>query len=180
MSHARIRYQLAVSLDGFIGPEDGSADWLDPYGEVAMEIVTPFMEEIGGLIMGRVTWEQMRSFGPGPFDSTPTVVLTSNSALDVPDNARLCTAGPKAAIATLEDMIDRGDIWLFGGGKTATGFLNEDLVDLIELTVVPVVLGEGLPLFPGLRNPLTFDLVESRAGKLGTISTVYARRPAET
>lgn len=176
MSGARIRYQLAVSLDGFIGPEDGSADWLDPYGSVAMDIVTPFMKEIGGLIMGRVTWEQMRSFGPGPFDNMPTVVLTSNSVLEVPDNARVCAAGPGAAIGILEDMIDAGDIWLFGGGKTATGFLNEDLVDLIELTVVPVVLGEGLPLFPGVSDPVTFELIESRAGDLGTISTVYAKR----
>ena len=175
MSSPRIRYQLAVSLDGFIGPEDGSADWLDPYGDVAMDLIVPFMKEIGGLIMGRVTWEQMRSFGPGPFDDMPTVVMTSNSRLEVSDNARPCTQGPKAAIATLEDMMGRDDIWLFGGGKTAAAFLDESLIDLIELTTVPVVLGQGLPLFPGVCDPVTFDLVSSKPGKLGVISTTYRK-----
>ena len=87
-----------------------------------------------------------------------------------------CDGGPRRAIEDIEKRIDGGDIWLFGGGKTAASFLDEGLVDLIELTIVPVVLGAGLPLFPGARDPVTFELVSSRVGELGTISTVYAKR----
>ncbi len=175
MSRPRVRYQLAVSLDGLIGTQDGSADWLDPYGSVAMAALGPYLKEIGGLVMGRVTYEQMRGFGPGPFDDIPTVVLTTNSTLQVGASAQVCLDGPQGAIDAIEKRID-GDIWLFGGGKTAACFLDEGLIDLIELTVVPVVLGTGLPLFPGVRDPVTFELVSSRVGELGTVSMVYAKR----
>ncbi len=126
--------------------------------------------------MGRVTYEQMRGFGPGPFDDIPTVVLTTNPTLQVGASAQVCPGGPQAAIDAIEKEIDRGDIWFFGGGKTAACFLDEGLIDLIELTVVPVVLGAGLPLFPGARDPVTFELISSRVGELGMISTVYAKR----
>jgi len=176
MSRPRVRYQLAVSLDGLIGPRDGSHHWLDPYGSVAMAALGPYLKEIGGLVMGRVTYEQMRGFGPGPFDDIPTVVLTSNPGLEVGTAAQVCTGGPQAASDAIEAATDNRDIWLFGGGITASRFLDEGLIDLIELTVVPVVLGAGLPLFPGVREPITFELVSSRVGELGTISTVYAKR----
>ena len=176
MPRPRVRYQLAVSLDGLIGTHDGSADWLDPYGSVAMAALGPYLKEIGGLVMGRVTYEQMRGFGPGPFDDIPTVVLTTNSKLQVGAAAQVCLEGPQGAIDAIEKRIDGGDIWLFGGGKTAACFLDEGLIDLIELTVVPVVLGTGLPLFPGVRDPVSFELVSSRVGALGTVSMVYARR----
>ncbi len=176
MSRPRVRYQLAVSLDGLIGTHDGSADWLTPYGPVAMAALGPYLKEIGGLVMGRVSYEQMRGFGPGPFDDIPTVVLTTNATLQVGASAQVCLGGPQGAIDAIEKRIDGGDIWLFGGGKTAACFLDEGLIDLIELTVVPVVLGTGLPLFPGVRDPVSFELVSSHVGELGTISTVYARR----
>ncbi|MCZ6573309.1 MAG: dihydrofolate reductase family protein [Planctomycetota bacterium] len=137
-----------------------------------MAALGPYLKEIGGLVMGRVSYEQMRGFGPGPFDDIPTVVLTTNSKLQVGASAQVCLEGPQGAIDAIEKRID-GDIWLFGGGKTAACFLDEGL---IELTVVPVVLGTGLPLFPGVRDPVTFELVSSRVGELGTVSMVYARR----
>jgi len=175
MSSPRVRYQLAVSIDGLIGPPDGNSDWLDPYGPVAITALEEFMPQIGGLVMGRVTYEQMRSFGPGPFDDTPTVVLTSRADLAVGPMARVCTEGPRASIEMIRDRLDGKDIWLFGGGVTASGFLAENLVDTIEITTVPVVLGTGMPLFPDVRGAVTFELVSSQVGESGTITTVYAR-----
>lgn len=98
-----------------------------------MAALGPYLKEIGGLVMGRVSYEQMRGFGPGPFDDIPTVVLTTNSKLQVGASAQVGLEGPQGAIDAIEKRID-GDIWLFGGGKTAACFLDEGLIDLIELT----------------------------------------------
>lgn len=179
MNHPRprVRYLLAVSLDGLIGPHDGSVDWLAPFESLTREgEFVSLVKEVGGLLMGRLTYEQQLSFGPGPFSNTPTVVLSSNSSLEVGPSAEVCTEGPRAAIDALAKRVNKGDFWLFGGGQTASTFLEAGLVDRIELTTVPVVLGEGKPLFPGAHGPATFELVSSTVGKLGTISTVYARR----
>lgn len=175
MSPRRVRYQLAISLDGFIGPLDGSLDWLAPYESIGSEILTPFMREVGGLVMGRLTYEQLLSHGPNPFGDLPTVVMTSNPTLPIGVEAVICTNGPPAALETLHSRMDDRDIWLFGGGRTASGFLDADLVDTIELTTVPVVLGAGKPLFPGAQRQRTFDLIDSRAGPAGTVTTRYAR-----
>lgn len=69
-----------------------------------------------------------------------------------------------------------GDIWLVGGGKTATSFLKEGLLDRIELTTVPVILGSGLALFGDLDVPTTFDFQSSTVCSQGAILTVYAKR----
>ncbi len=53
-----VRYHVAVSLDGFIAPPDGAADWLEPYGKVAMGFIGPWMKQIGGIIVGRKTYDQ--------------------------------------------------------------------------------------------------------------------------
>lgn len=173
----RVRYHLAVSLDGFISPPDGGHEWLDPYGPAAVEFMEEFLPAIGGFLMGRLTYEKMRSFGESPFDDEPMVILTSRPQLDdLLPRARPCSDGPRAALEVLRPEVGDKDIWLFGGGVTAASFLREDLVDTIELTTVPVVLGQGLPLFSEAIDPRTFERVSTRPGEVGTVTTVYARR----
>lgn len=53
-----VRYHVAVSIDGFIAPTDGSADWLNPYGKVAMDFMATWMKQIGGVVSGRATYDQ--------------------------------------------------------------------------------------------------------------------------
>jgi len=178
MPRSLIRYQVAVSIDGLIGPLDGSVDWPAPFESMAAEMLTPFFNQIGGLLMGRVTYQPMRGFRPGPFDAMPAVVLTSDAALETGPSVEVCTSGPRAAIGALAKRAGNGDFWLFGGGRTAASFLDAGLIDQIELTVVPIVLGEGKPLFAGARTAASFELKSSRVGRLGTVSTVYAKRPA--
>ncbi len=179
MTTPLLRYQLAVSMDGFIGPHDGGVEWLEPYDEIAPEILEPFMEEIGGLLMGRLTYELMMSFGPNPFEGLPIVVLSSRTDLELGPGIEVSGEGPLAALEQLRGRVERGDIWLFGGGVTATQYLELDLVDRVEMTIVPVVLGEGKPLFPGLSSPRTLELLSARAAKQGTVISTYGRRDRE-
>lgn len=176
MQQARVRYQIAVSVDGLIGPEDGSIEWLKPFESVGTAIMTPFMKEIGGVLMGRATYEQYRALGEGSMDDLPTVVLSSSPEVEVPSGVELCTTGPRAALDLLRPRVNLGDIWLMGGGRAASGFMSEGLIDQIELTTVPVVLGTGIPLFAQCYDSRNLQLVSSRTGPLGTVTSIYARR----
>ena len=71
-----LRYQVAVSIDGFIAPKDGSADWLNAYGKVAERSSVPWMKQIGGLLLGRATFDQTGSFGGWMWGDLPTLLMT--------------------------------------------------------------------------------------------------------
>lgn len=169
-----VRYQVAVSLDGFISAKNGSADWLGPYGKVAMEVMGPWMKQIGGTIMGRSTFDQAAGMGGGGRD-TPTLLMTSRP-LPKKHSASLVTSdNPEDGLERLKARVPKGDIWLFGGGVTAGHFLKAGLIDLIELTTVPVALGSGRPLFDGVAVENTFELVSVQQRSLGCVSTTYRR-----
>lgn len=174
---SRVRYQSAVSIDGYIAPEDGSIEWLEPFNDVGADFMNEFMNEIGGTIVGRTTFDQAMAMGGAKmFGSQPTLVMTSRPPDDaLPDNFILASGDPAAALARLKAKMKQGDIWLMGGGRTAALFLEAGLIDLLELTTVPVLLGSGRPLFSGRTPPRTFSLASSVAGKLGTVSSVYKR-----
>ena len=72
-----VRYHVAVSLDGFIAPPDGSAAWLEPYGKVAMGFIGPWMQQIGGIVVGRATYDQAIGMGGWMWGKTPALVMTS-------------------------------------------------------------------------------------------------------
>ena len=165
-----VRYQLAVSLDGFIGPEDGSVDWLGPFGAVAEEVMTPFIEAVGGLAMGRVTYETAMRLGGWPFSHLPTAVLSSATEFEGTHRAE----SPRDAVDWLAPRVGEQDIWLVGGGRTAAAFANAGLLDRIELTTVPVALGSGEALLPGLIGATTFRLESARPGPADTVISVYA------
>jgi dihydrofolate reductase len=156
-----VRYQVAVSLDGFAAPEDGSIDWLSG-SEGGSEFVA-FIETIGGIVMGRASFEQALSFGPWDWKQ-PTVVMSSRTFdKPLPDGVVACSGTPPDALALLKPRMTGGDIWLFGGGKTAAGFLAADLIDRIELAVIPTALGRGIPLFDGVSLTRRFKLARAVA-----------------
>jgi dihydrofolate reductase len=171
----KVRYQLAISLDGLIAPEDGSIDWLDPYGAVGMEIMRAFMKEVGGVIMGRATYDQAAAMGGGMYGSMPALIMTSRPLLDAKAGIVVAGGAPRPALEKLRGKVKKGDLWLIGGGETAGRFLDADLIDMIELTMVPVALAAGRPLFAGAAAPKTFKLISSTHGKLGTVTSIYAR-----
>src|SRR5690348_9271254 len=152
-----VRYQVAISLDGFIAPKDGGADWLNPYGKIAMEVMGPWMKQIGGIVMGRATYDQGQAMCGGMWGGTPTLVMTSRP-IPKKGTSLETSSDLKDGLKRLKERITTGDIWLFGGGKTAGQFLAAGLVDMIELTTVPVVLGSGRTLFDGVSVEETFEL----------------------
>jgi dihydrofolate reductase len=168
---------VATSLDGFIAAPDGSVDWL-------MEVPNPdgsdfgfseFMQGVDALVMGRNTFETVLGFGAWPYDK-PVFVL-SETLSEVPEHLAgraEIVQGPLDAL--LRRLEERGLRNLYvDGGRVIQGFLAEDLVDELIITRVPIVLGEGIPLFGHSARRLRFDHrnTEVLAGTL--VKSRYAR-----
>jgi dihydrofolate reductase len=171
-----LRYQLAASLDGLIAPPDGGVDWLAPYEGLAGEVMGPWMKEIGGLLLGRATWDQAQSLGGWMFGDMPALLLTSRPLPKKPPaSVEVFSGDPAEGLKRLRARVTKGDIWLFGGGATAASYLKAGLIDMIELTIVPVVLGAGRTLFDGVAVQETFELVSVQQRSLGCVTNTYRR-----
>jgi dihydrofolate reductase len=137
-----LRYSVAASLDGFITDADGGVDWIvdDPDIDFGA-LFAPY----DTLVMGRGTYEEALRLGGGFMGMTAYVCSTT---LD-PDQCPGVTVVRDAAATVRALKQEEGkDIWLFGGGVLFRNLLEEGLVDGVEVALVPVVLGDGLPLIP--------------------------------
>lgn len=137
---------VAVSLDGYIAGDGGTVDFLEAYGSEEYDF-HGFMAQVGGLVMGATTYEQIIGWG-WPYGNLPGLVLT-NRDLDVPEGVDIeFTSGDVGeAIRSYADRTD-GRLWIVGGGRVIVDAMNEGVVDVLEIYVMPVALGSGVPLFP--------------------------------
>jgi len=173
----KISVYIAVSLDGFIARKNGDLDWL-PAGEEGGEDFGygEFMSTVDYIVMGRNTFEKVLTFGGWHYDKK-VIVLTSRD-LTIPselaDKAEVLHLSPRELI---HEMERRGakNIYL-DGGVTIQRFLRESLVDEMIITTIPILLGEGLPLFGKLDNDVKLELVKSESFKNGFVQNKYKVR----
>jgi dihydrofolate reductase len=174
MVRGLVRYYLAASLDGFIGGLDGDVSWLEPYPPESLGF-NEFLAEIGTIVMGRASYEQILGFGPWPFGDKRAVVLTSRPMPEAPDGVEAWSGDVRALV---EDARSRSkdDIWVLGGAKAAKVFLDRGMLDRIEMFVVPVLLGQGIPLFEAGPARHGLSLISAVPRPLGVVQLVYALR----
>lgn len=150
-AHPLVRASLAVSLDGYIADKDGGVDWLNPFFSDEMDFAG-FMKGIGAAVMGRKTYDIAASgaLGPIPPTSYPTFVPTHRQMPNPPKGYEPFGGTPIELVERLHEQLAKSgkDIWLMGGGATIDTFLAAGLVDRLELRIIPVILGDGVPLFP--------------------------------
>jgi dihydrofolate reductase len=178
-----VRYQVAISIDGFIAPADGSTQWLDPYGKAAWGFMRGWMKNIGGIVVGRTTYDQAAGMGGWMWGDTPALVMTSRPLEHTSTSVEAFDGDPNEAVQRLARRIPLTggqDIWLFGGGVAAGRFLEAGAVDLLELAVVPVLLGEGRPLFAGVSLQRTFEPAGAAPIGEGCVVTTYRKISAQT
>lgn len=175
----RVRYSVAASLDGYIAGPGGEADWIvvDPdidFGEMFSSYDT--------FLMGRRTYEVTRAMDGGAWFPTRQKVIVFSRTLRQEDHPGLEIVAEGAAERVRELRALSGkDIWLFGGGVLFRGCLEEGLVDEVEVAVIPVLLGEGIPFLapPARRRALT--LIGHRVyPKTGTVMLRYAVENRQT
>jgi len=165
----RIRLSVAMSLDGFIAGPNGEHDWIVMDPDIDFGAL---MGAFDTVLLGRKTYEAMRHHGgagmPGmqAYVFSRTLRQANCQGVTVSDNPQETLAELKAA--------DGKDIWLFGGGELFRSLLELGLVDTVELAVIPVLLGNGLPLLQHAAGRARLRLLSHRVyPRTGTVSLVY-------
>jgi dihydrofolate reductase len=181
---AATRYYLAQSLDGYLAEADGGIDWLEGYEGVAELAGTDLLEGtydefiagVGVLAMGSATYDFLLGLDSWPYEGLPAWVFTSRRLPTIEGADVRFAKGPVAPHhADMTALAGDRDVWLVGGGDLAWQFAADGLIDELILTVVPVVLGSGLPTFAGrLADPLTLTGV--RPYRNGMVELRYALR----
>ena len=169
----RFRIFIAQSLDGYIARPDGAIDWLRPYDSVDYGYEN-FVAEIGTIVMGRKSYELAKSFGEWPYPNARSLVITSQTIGDMPPN--VTRVGPDIArLATALKASGGKDVWIMGGAMAINGFLAAQAVDRIDLFTIPVLLGDGIPLFTGNRSEIPLKLVGTQTFEKGLVRASYLR-----
>jgi dihydrofolate reductase len=168
---------IATSLDGFIARKDGGIDWLpgldsDPGESYGYD---DFIASVHGLVMGRNSFEKVLEFGEWPY---PKPVVVMSRTLDGgslrPDLAGKVEFSRKDSSELMDELAERGWRRVYvDGGQVIQSFLREDLIADIVVTRVPVLLGEGLPLFGPLAADIVLDHVETRSYPSGLVQSRY-------
>lgn len=167
MQERKIRLDLAVTLDGMIEGPNGEIDWCIMDEEMKFD---EFLEQIDTIFLGRKSYDL---FDPSWFENQEKVVFSrSKSGSDG------VTTYYKGEIATLvAEMKGKPgkDIWLYGGAELITSFVNLGLVDEYRLSVHPIVLGAGKPLFVNLTGRVELELVKVHTYQSGVVQLIYRK-----
>ena len=145
---AEVSLFIAASLDGFIADPEGGVGWLftdEDYGYEA------FFAAIGAQVMGRRTYEHVLGYGAWPHGATPAIVLTTKPSMSAAVPSVSFASGQPADILQTVDMPQGKKLWLVGGAQVASDFARAGLIDEVVLSIHPVLLGGGAPLFEGPR-----------------------------
>jgi dihydrofolate reductase len=169
----RVSVYIATSLDGFIARRNGDIDWLtggegtEDYG------YAEFMSGVDMIVMGRNTYEKVLTFGGWPYEKK--VVVLSSRELVIPE---LLSARVEAIHLSPSDLLQRLEIRAvehiyLDGGVTIQRFLRDGLVHEMTITTIPVLIGEGLPLFGPLEKDVKLELLASRSFPNGFVQNKY-------
>lgn len=166
----RVRYRVAASLDGYIAGPDGEIDWIvhDPAVDWAA-----LYAGFDTVLLGRRTYELTRQPGAPAWPAGWRVVVCSRTltAAEAP-SVTVVAADAGAAVADLRAEPGR-DIWLFGGGSLFASLLAAGVVDQVEVAIMPVLLGRGIPLAAPEAPRARLALTHSDVSPTGIVSLHY-------
>ncbi len=170
---------IATSPDGYIARADGGLDWLDaanatlPAGEDCG--FRSFMQSVDALVMGRNSFEKVVTFGHWPYGNTPVTVLSSSEIAfpdNVPASVRHSSESPTELCQRLH-LEGVRHIYV-DGGNTIQRFLSAGLVNEITLTVIPIILGDGIRLFGSTNDDIPLKCTGAQAYDSGFVQLKYA------
>ena len=167
---------LGISLDGYIARPDGSVDFLFMPKDYSM---AEFFSTIDTAILGRKTYDVAKAMGGGFGGNVKYYVMSRKLPAGEREGLIFTQESPAALVEKIRSQKGK-DIWLMGGGELARDFLKADLVDELYLGIIPVLLGEGIPLFPAGFPQRNFVLTENKTFSRGLIGLKYRRARSVT
>lgn len=166
----RVRYRVAASLDGYIAGPNGEIDWIVPDPTIDFSSVYAGFDTA---LLGRHTYELTQQPGAPPWPAAWRVYVVSRTLpADQPPGVTVVGRDVEATVAALRAESGR-DIWLFGGGQLFASLLAADLVDRIEVAIMPVILGRGVPLVASDGPTSRLLLRSSAVHPSGIVSLAY-------
>ena len=167
----RVCYSVAMSLDGFIAGPNGEADWIVMDPEFDFDAVYARFDT---MIMGRRTYEAMKGAGGGGTMPGMQVFVVSRTLRQSDHPGVTVADDPVKLVADLRSKPGK-DVWLFGGGSLFRALAEAGLVDAVEVGVVPVLLGDGVPLLAAPSGRVGLKLTGHKLyAKTGTVLLEYA------
>ena len=172
----KVSVYIATSLDSFIARKNGDIDWLTS-GESGTDYgYAEFIASVDHIVIGRNTYEKVLTFGGWPYERK-VVVLTSRDFAFPTELAGKVEALHGAPRDVLEALERRGARHIYlDGGATIQRFLRESLVDELTITTIPILIGEGLPLFGPLEADVKLELLRSESFPNGFVQNKYRVR----
>lgn len=167
---------VGVSLDGFIAGRNGELDQFAPYE--SMEIFDRYLEfikDIDVIVTGRGTFQKVLSFPEWPYSKRLFVMSKTLKTLpdELRDKVEITPLNPLPLLGKLEQ--DGFSNIYVDGGKVIQSFLREDRIDKLIITRIPILLGEGIPLFTTMNHSLSFTHLETAVLANGLVSSSYQR-----
>jgi dihydrofolate reductase len=183
-ANSRVTIHMAASLDGFIARKDGSVDWLETKDEfetgetLTPEYVQEFLKSIDCYVMGSRTYEtalgfEAKGFG-WAYGDKPTFVLTSRDLPNKP-SVEFCSGDLAGLFVRLRQR--HGNIWVAGGGMLAGELVRLGLADEVALSLMPMLIGDGIPFFGNLDKDVVLHLKEVKAYRSGMVAMRHEVRP---
>ena len=152
----KIKLFIASSLDGYIANEDGDVDWLPDNANSGYD---EFYKTIDTVVLGKKTYDQVLTFGAYPYQDKKSFVFTRNNNQTKDENTEFVSDIDKF----VKDIISNSgkNIWLVGGAEIISSFVNHGFVDEIILSIIPIVLGKGIPLFKNIEKETKLKLIKT-------------------
>ncbi len=166
----RIRYSVAMSLDGYIAGPNGEHDWILMDPDIDFDAI---MADFDTFVMGRGTYEPMAAANRGSTPGMKTYVISTTLRQEDHPGVTIVNDNVEATVAALREEPGK-DIWLFGGGVLFRSLLDGGLVDGVEVAIMPVILGGGIPFLPSALEHAKLKLTKHHVyEKTGTVLLVY-------
>ena len=168
---------IAMSLDGYIADSEGSVDWLTGQGgDNEIDTYAEFVKEVDTILMGWNTYYQVATeLSPDKwvYDDFITYVVTHRKNSDS-EKIKFTNEKPVELVKNLKKEKGKG-IWVNGGANVIQQLVNENLIDIYYITVIPTILGSGIKLFGNRENEIKLKLVKTQSHN-GMVDLVYTRR----
>lgn len=171
MSDRKLLLFIAASLDGYIARLDEGIDWLFDDADYGY---SDFYAQVDTVLMGRKTYELSISFSDDPYPGCQSYVFSRSLTPPADAAVTLVQGDPTELVQRLRQQTGR-HLWLVGGGQLVQQCLAADLIDEIILSIHPILLGAGIPLFPSGFPERRWQLINSQAFESGLLQCRYRR-----